>query len=191
MEENPKGKGVIGMAKDKVKKPHKTNKCRICGGPIDREVDEWVMPSRNYYYHTKCYTDWKNNDSTDDEETWKGRIYDFIARDLKGTYEYHKCEAQRKRYIEKEKYTNKGIYFALKYFYEIEANPWENGHGGIGIVPYVYAKSTKYWTQREQNQRGTIEAIERQLREREARPVKVITKKKIDKNKAKWSLDDI
>ncbi len=37
--------------------------CRICKGEIDREKTtegtDWVMPSRNYFYHCKCYNDWK------------------------------------------------------------------------------------------------------------------------------------
>ena len=31
--------------------------CRVCGGDIDRNIDlegkEWIMASRNYFYHRK------------------------------------------------------------------------------------------------------------------------------------------
>ena len=42
-------------------------KCRICGQEFDTntltEGEDWIMPSKNWYYHVKCYTDWKVADS--------------------------------------------------------------------------------------------------------------------------------
>ena len=64
--------------------------CRICKVEIDKENDDWIMPSKNYYYHRKCYADWKESTPATDEE-YKAFIYDFIARDLKVPYDYHMC----------------------------------------------------------------------------------------------------
>ena len=100
--------------------------CRLCKIEIDKEKDDWVMPSRNYYYHRKCYDNWKKA-QPDNDEGYIDLIYDFISRDLKVTYDYWVCEAQRKKFL-KEKMTNKGILFALKYFYEIKHGDWEKGH---------------------------------------------------------------
>ena len=149
--------------------------CRICKQQIDKEKDDWVMPSRNYYFHRKCYHDWKKTEPLVDEE-WKPFIYDFISRDLKVSYNYHMVEAQLKKFL-KEKMTMKGVYFALKYFYEIKNNDWDKGSGGIGIVPYVYRESCTYWAKRERMQKGTIAEIERQMREAMERPKKVVVKK--------------
>jgi hypothetical protein len=118
-------------------------KCRLCNIEIDKEKDDWVMPSKNYYYHRQCYKNWKKAELKDDED-YVDLIYDFIARDLKVTYDWWVCEAQRKKFI-KEKMTNKGILFAVKYFYEVKHGDWEKGHGGIGIVPFIYGDACEYW----------------------------------------------
>ena len=41
--------------------------CRICKVEIDKENDDWIMPSKNYYYHRKCYEDWKQSTPATDE----------------------------------------------------------------------------------------------------------------------------
>lgn len=163
--------------------------CRVCGGDIDRNADpngkEWIMASRNYFYHKKCYEDWKNSTPATDEE-YKDFIYDYIARDLKVTYDYHMCEAQREKFV-KDNMTNKGIFFALKYFYDIKHNDWDKGHGGIGIVPFIYNESCTYWVGRERKSAGVVAEIERQMREAAERTkVKV---KKQNTRKKKYETD--
>lgn len=166
-------------------------KCRICGLEFDIDkIDqsEWIQPTPRWYYHTRCYRDWKvSGDHTD--EDWILLIYDFIARDLKKPYDYHVCEAQRKKYVSQNKFTNKGIYFALKYFYEVKNGDWEKSHNSIGIIPYIYKESCEYWIQLEMHKRGTMQEIERQVRERETLPIQIRTVPQSKKTKAKWSLD--
>ena len=156
-------------------------KCRICDQIIDKEKDDWIMPSKNWYYHRKCYDDWKAAEPNSDEE-YIDLIYDFIARDLKESYDWWVCEAQRKKFIKDNKMTNKGILFALKYFYEIKHGDWKKGHGGIGIIPFVYSDSCAYWAARERQSEGIIKEIERQMREAIDRP-KVHVKRKERKKK--------
>ena len=159
-------------------------KCRVCDLPIDKEKDDWIMPSKNWYYHRKCYEEWKKAQFKSDDE-YIDMIYDFIARDLKVSYDWYICEAQRKKFIKENKMTNKGILFALKYFYEVKHGKWEKGHGGIGIVPFIYSDSCAYWAARERRSEGTIAEIERQMREATERP-KVHVKKK---EKKKFEVD--
>ena len=85
----------------------------------------------------------------------------------------------------------KGIYFALKYFYEVKKNAWDKGHGGIGIVGYVYQDSVEYWTEQERKQRGFMEALEKQLEGRQTREVVKIKRPQTKKAKTKYSLDDV
>ena len=160
-------------------------KCRVCGLPIDKENNDWIMPSTNYYYHRKCYQNWKKAQPNDDEG-YIELIYDFIARDLKVSYDWHMCEAQRKKFIKEYKVTNKGILFALKYFYEVKHGDWEKGHGGIGIVPFIYGDSCAYWAARERRSEGTIAEIERQMREAATRHQVTVKKKE---NKQKFKVD--
>ena len=156
-------------------------KCRICNVEINKEKADWIMPSKNWYYHRKCYEEWKQAQPNSDDE-YIDMIYDFIARDLKVSYDWWVCEHQRKKFIKENKMTNKGILFALKYFYEVKKGDWEKGHGGIGIVPFVYNDSCAYWAARERHSEGTIAEIERQMREAAERP-KVHVKKKDAKKK--------
>lgn len=169
-------------------------KCRICHQPInpkkEQEGIDWCMPSVNYYYHVRCYQDWKVNKSLSDEE-WVSMIYDFLSRDLKVPYNYFLCETQRKKFIKENKFTNKGIYFTLKYFYEIKKNAWDKGHGGIGIVAFVYKEATEYWTEQERRRRGFVEAVENQLKERAAREVIKVKRPIEKKSKIKYDLNNI
>ncbi len=160
--------------------------CRICKGKIDRNLEkegvDWIMPSKNWFYHKKCYTDWKNSEPATDEE-YKHFIYDFLARDLKVKYDYHMIEAQRKGYLKEKKMTNKGIFFSLKYFYEIKNGDWSKGHGGIGIIPFVYNEACAYWVARDKESKGICAQIERQYKQATERGQKVVHQKKKSKKK--------
>lgn len=138
--------------------------CRVCKEQIDKSKDDWIMPSKNWYYHKSCYKSWKEAKYSNDED-YIDLIYDYIARDLKVTYDYHMCEAQRKKFIKDNRMTNKGILFALKYFYEVKHGDWSKGHGGIGIIPFVYTDSCAYWAAKERESGGIIKEIEKQMRE--------------------------
>lgn len=156
--------------------------CRLCKIEINKEKDDWIMPVRNYYYHRNCYKDWKEAEHVNDED-YIELIYDFIARDLKVKYNYHVCEAQRKKFIKDNKMTNKGILFALKYFYEIKHGDWEKGYGGIGIIPFIYTESCAYWAAQERKSKGIIAEIEHQMREAQNRTKKTIVQQKVQPRK--------
>ena len=141
--------------------------CRVCHERFDCEKEEFVMPSKNFYYHKKCYESWRASDLNNaEDEAWIDRIYDFIAHDLKQSYDWHKCEVQRERFTKQNGFTNKGIYFTLKYFYEIKGGDWKKGYEGIGIVPYIYKEATEYWVNRERRENGIMKAIEEQIKNR-------------------------
>ena len=163
--------------------------CRVCKRQINKKEDDWIMPSKNYYYHKKCYENWKKVEPASDEE-YKDLIYDFIKRDLKKDYDFWVCEAQREKFL-KQKMTNKGILFALKYFYEVKHGDWEKGHGGIGIVPFIYNDACAYWAARERQAEGTIAEIERQMIAASQRTERVVRKKEIKPRKTVISLDAI
>jgi hypothetical protein len=88
--------------------------------------------------------------------------------------------------------TNKGILFALKYFYEVKHGDWGKGHGGIGIVPFIYNDACAYWAARERQSAGTIAEIERQMRAAAKRTKVNVTKKAKTKCQVDFSvLDDL
>lgn len=161
--------------------------CRICHMPIDKEKKQnvdWIMPSKGWYYHKECYDTWKAAPSTD--EDWILMIYDFLARDLKVKYDYFLCQAQIEKFWKTKKINPKGVYFTLKYFYEIKGNDWNKGHGGIGIVPYVFSDAKAYWIEQERKKRGFMKQLEEQTRERTI--VKLIRK---NTPREKYNLDEI
>lgn len=170
--------------------------CRVCKEKFDisslQEGTDWIQPSPRFYYHKKCYETWKNGKVSVDKD-WIPLIYDFLARDLKVSYNYHLCETQRKKFIEQHNFTNKGIYFALKYFYELKKGDFTKAHEGIGIVPFVYKESAQYWIGIEKKQQGTLLDIEQQIRER-LNCQKISVKASPKKKKVvvqKFSFDDI
>lgn len=151
--------------------------CRICKQKINRNLEiegvDWIMPSKNYFYHKKCYEDWKFSEPLKDEE-WVHYIYDFLSRDLKVSYNYHLCEAQRKKFIKENKFTNKGIFFSLKYFYDIKNGDWKKSHQSIGIIPYIYQEACSYWVTQNRKTNGICDAIEKQMRQAKERETKIV-----------------
>lgn len=167
--------------------------CRICREKnIDRDNQiegvDWINPKTNYFYHKSCYDSWKKSEPNEDAE-YKEFIYDFISRDMKVPYDFHKCEAQRKKFL-KENMTNKGIFYSLKYYYELKHGDWNKGYGGIGIVPYIYKEACTYWANKERQNKGILQSIEEQMKKAQTQEVKVIHKKK-KKKKADFDFEKI
>jgi len=96
-------------------------------------------------------------------------------------------EAQLKKFVKENKYTMKGIFFTLKYFYEVKHNDWNKGHGGIGIVPFVYSEACTYWVLKERQSSGIVAQIERQMRAAESREKKVVIRQ--SKKRKKYEMD--
>ena len=76
--------------------------------------------------------------------------------------------------------TAKGMYFALKYFYEIKKNDVTKSENGIGIIPHIYEDSSSYWQEREHREQGIVAAIEEQIKQAQSQNIVNV---KIKKNK--------
>jgi hypothetical protein len=101
------------------------------------------------------------------------------------------CENQRLKYVQINGFTNRGIYFTLKYFYEVKNGDWSKGHGGLGIIPYVYKDAAQYWSQHEDQQKDILEKIVAQAEERGKREKIKIERKQKETPKPKYNLDDL
>lgn len=145
--------------------------CRICKEPIDRDIEEegvdWIMTSKNFFFHKQCYDDWavkKNNiESQANEEMWFDATWEYLKRDLKIPLNFMKLKKQWDSYIKKG-FTAKGIYFCLRYFYEVKKGDSTKSEGGIGIIPFIYSEGTNYWQSKEQRSKGICARIEEQVR---------------------------
>lgn len=149
--------------------------CRYCKKKdIDRNKQikdiDWVNPSVNWFYHADCYKLKKEEEfrkqnktlrDSMEEPQWKESVYYFLKNDLKIVVDYERFSREWSRLINKGR-TPKGIYFALKYFYEIKKHSTDKSNGSIGIVDYIYEESYKYWKERDSREEGLISRIEAQ-----------------------------
>lgn len=176
-------------------------KCRVCGVRFDTDkIDEqeWIMPVPKYYYHRKCYEDWKSNKNNvkannKEEDFWYESLVDYLYKDVKMPINFSKLNKQWKLFTSPNKgMTPKGIYFSMRYYYDVlHGNP-EKALGGIGIVSNIYKEAASYWVDLENKKEGTLEKIIAQIHTREARPVVKISSKKEKKEiKTRWNLEDI
>lgn len=145
--------------------------CRMCGKPIDRLSDSeqpWFMPAKNQFFHIKCYNEFEESKkiirftTADPDDDWRRRLTDYLSKDLKQSINYVKLGSQWKNFIA-QGMKPKGIFFAVRYFYEYLKGDKNKAQGGIGIVPSIYAESCEYWTQRDKKEREIIQEIEEQL----------------------------
>lgn len=145
-----------------------------------------------HYYHKSCYDlreRRKQNPNINDEASddfWKDATYDYLKKVIKLDVstlffkQWHTFLNQKG-----SDYTAKGLYFAILYFYEIKKGNKDKSHGGIGIIPYIYDESRKYWYNRENRQHGIVEQIEKQIREAVQREQVIVMKKETKKDKYK------
>ena len=160
--------------------------CRICKGEIDRDNQtDWVEPTPKWYYHTSCYEDFANKkgriregdiSAEVEDDIWKSAVYDYFRKDLKIGLNYVKFTRQWDSFIKKGR-TAKGIYFSLRYFYEITKGDPEKSENGIGIVPHIYDEAVTYWCERNQRDKGILERIEAQIKASQERTVTTVLRK--------------
>ncbi len=175
--------------------------CRICKAKMDidkMDDSEWVVPSRNWYYHTSCYNDFakkkgaiKENDITIEisEEMWFSCVYDYLKKDLKMSINFTKFQSQWQNFIKKGM-TPKGIYFSLRYFYEVAKGDITKSENGIGIVPFIYTEGTSYWGERNLKDKGICDRIEQQIMASRQIQYKTVTQKRTTvKNRKDISFD--
>lgn len=157
--------------------------CRICKGTIDRDGQkDWCMPQDKWYYHTACYDDFAKKRGAIkegdihievDDDMWKGAVYDYLKKDVKIALDFRKFTSQWDNFLKKGM-TAKGIYFTLRYFYEIEKGDTSKCENGIGIVPHIYERGTCYWGERNLRDKGICARIEAQIMQAAEKKVKVI-----------------
>lgn len=174
--------------------------CRVCKQAIDIDSSHnWMMPATNWYYHPSCYQDWiaRKGDRSivvdRQEQDWYDLLKDYLWRDLKMPgIDWQKISSQWRNYLSSKKYTPKGVYFAVIYFYEVQHGNVELAKGGIGIVNSVYNDSAEYWSNLERKRKGTLEDIVKQMAARVNRPViSVLDSNRRNTSRAKYNLDDV
>lgn len=114
------------------------------------------------------------------ETAWFEATWEFLTKEIKVPVDFHKVRSQWNNFLQK-KMTAKGMYFALRYFYEIKKNDVTKSENGIGIIPHIYQESCTYWQDREAHDAGICEAIERQIRQAQKQETVVVNRRKKSK----------
>ena len=164
--------------------------CRICKQRFNRndpnltEGVDYVKPSTNMYYHKTCYEEYQTSKldihAAMSDEVWFSAAWDFLQKDLKYSFNFVKVKKQWQSFLN-NKMTAKGMYFSLRYFYEVRHGDVEKSENGIGIIPHIYQDSFDYWAAREARMKSICAAIEQQILEAERQKTITIKLKKPEK----------
>ena len=155
---------------------------------ILKENEDYIKRG-NFYYHKSCYDlrEYRKKHPSvkieANDDFWKDAAYDYLRFVVKVEVSTLFFK-QWHDYLNKNKdYSAKGLYFALLYFYDIKKGDKDKSNGGIGIIPYVYDESKRYWYERESRQSDIVAQIEQQVREAAERKTIVLTKKEVKPRK--------
>lgn len=174
--------------------------CRVCGKEINRSIltegIDWVMPSRNYFYHKECFDTWcakkkgiKDVTADLDDSEYLENIKYYLTKDLKVSVNFAKLASQIKSF-QAQGMTLKGILFSLIYFYDIKKHSVNKSNGGIGIVPFIYEEAKDYWIEQNTKQYNILDKIEEQMKQLRERPTVTVVIKDTPR-KIKSYLDEL
>lgn len=119
-------------------------KCYYCGKEFDRDKEPFIQVRARRYAHKECPSD-KGADKKVLEQIEKDAFYDVVKRIYGENYNYIMINSQAEEYIKQYGYTWSGMRGCLHWFYEINHGSLEEGHGGVGIIPYIYEDVKKYY----------------------------------------------
>jgi len=120
-------------------------KCFYCGKSFDRDKEPFVKVGARRYAHKECAE--SQDDSVKQEEIDKENFFKCVKSIYGPGYNYVMINKQALNFIKQYGYTWSGMTGCLHWFYNINHGNLEEGHGGIGIIPYIYEDVRKYYQQ--------------------------------------------
>ncbi len=114
-------------------------KCVYCDKKFDRDTEKYQVISNRRYAHLGCH-----EPVIDTDNITASTISKYATKLLGSTAKQILISKQTKDFVARG-LTYNGIFYTLKYWYEIKNNSIEKAKGGIGIVPYVYDEAKQYW----------------------------------------------
>lgn len=121
-------------------------KCLFCGKSFDRDKEPFVKAGARRYAHEKCAEG--QNKNLLQEENDKNQFFQYVKNIYGSDYNYVMINRQALNFIKQYGYTWSGMTGCLHWFYNIKHGNIEEGHGGIGIIPYIYEDVKKYYQER-------------------------------------------
>ncbi len=108
------------------------------------------------YFHIECLEDFRKQHprakyelvkirTVEDVKIYVDKIYNYLTKEVGLKVNYGDLMKQCKNFKLKYKYTYKGIYLTLKYFYGVKKGSPEKSNNRIGIIPYVYEEARSYY----------------------------------------------
>ena len=176
------GKGTIGKELS-----NRTGTQYIATGDVFREI----CKEDTHETSEKCLQERELVNSKElkmNNNAWKDAIVQYFERVLHVSIDFSRFTKMWNAYL-KQGFKAKGMYYALRYFYDIKKNDPEKANHSIGIIPYCYEDARNYWSEIEVAQPGTMEKIiEQQLAIQNLPKISV---KKSQKKKKGISLESI
>ena len=118
-------------------------KCIFCEKQFNREKEPCIKIGRRYA-HTKCAE--QQDPSLVKEEYDKEQFYTIVKSIYGKDYNFMLINSQATEYIKQYNYTWSGMTACLHWFYNINHGSLEEGHGGIGIIPFIYDEVREYYS---------------------------------------------
>lgn len=117
-------------------------KCIFCEQMFDREKEECIKIGRRYA-HINCAA--KQDPALLQEKRDRETFYEMVKSIYGNDYNFIMIDKQATDYIKQYGYTWSGMTGCLHWFYNINHGDIEEGHGGIGIIPFIYDDVKKYY----------------------------------------------
>ena len=123
-------------------------KCLKCGLEFDIDKIPYVVifqGKRKRYAHEVCPI--KDEDISSEQKlaNEKDAFFQVVKRIYGPKYNYMMINSQCESYIATYGYTWSGMRACLHWFYEINHGSLEEGHGGVGIIPFIYDQVRDYY----------------------------------------------
>lgn len=118
-------------------------KCPYCQQNFDRDKEPFIKINSRRYAHKSCAE--KQDEKVIQEESDKEQFFQYVKKIYGPNYNYVMINKQALSYIKQYGYTWSGMAGCLHWFYIIKNGNIEEGHGGIGIIPFIYDKVKKYY----------------------------------------------
>lgn len=118
-------------------------------------------------------------------------LYFYVYR-LFGEYS-KECPVDPWNVVQMQKFVKQGMSYraqllTLKYFYEVKGNKIQDQYKTIGIIPYIYSESERYYYTQASRAQEIIEAIQKQL-EKDRIEIKINPSDYFSRKKKKKEID--
>ena len=129
-------------------------KCYYCNMIFDRDKTvDCVAVSARRYAHLECHINAQSKKSQEEQDL--EALEEYILQLLQLENITPRVRKQINDFKAQYNYTYTGMRKALVYFYEVKGNSKDKANGGIGIVPYIYEESYRYffeqWQRKQKN----------------------------------------